>query len=146
MTWLVDTLIVTAALLALVLLIRRPVSRHFGPGLAYALWSLPLLRLFVPPVVLPATPAATAAETVVVSGTAAAVPVAVATPVNWLEPLALALWLAGAAGFLIWRVVSYHALRRDLLAGAHPVGRVEGIRLIESRPHQRRWPLACSTR
>ena len=131
MTWLVDTLVVTAALLALVLLVRRPVSRHFGPGLAYALWSLPLLRLFVPPVVLPATPAATAVETVVVTGAGVAAPVA-APSLTWLEPLALALWLAGALGFLVWRVVSYRALRRDLLAAAQPVGQVEGIRLVES--------------
>jgi predicted transcriptional regulator len=37
--WLVDTLTVTGALIALVLLVRRPVSRLFGPGLAYALWA-----------------------------------------------------------------------------------------------------------
>ena len=32
--WLLDTLVVTGALIALVLVIRRPVSRLFGPGLA----------------------------------------------------------------------------------------------------------------
>lgn len=37
MDWLTDTFIWTAALIALVLLIRRPVARHFGPQAAYAL-------------------------------------------------------------------------------------------------------------
>ena len=45
MSWLIDTFVVTAALIALVLVIRRPVARAFGPGMAYALWALPLLRL-----------------------------------------------------------------------------------------------------
>ena len=49
MSWLVDTLVTTAALIALVLVLRRPVARMFGPGLAYALWILPLLRLALPP-------------------------------------------------------------------------------------------------
>ena len=37
-----------------VLLLRRPVARHFGPQVAYALWALPAARLLIPPVVLPA--------------------------------------------------------------------------------------------
>lgn len=53
-SFLVDTFLYTGALIALVLLIRRPVSRHFGPQLAYALWALPLLRFVMPPLVLPA--------------------------------------------------------------------------------------------
>ena len=53
-TWLIDTALYTALLIALVLVLRRPVARHFGPGMAYALWALPLLRLFLPPLVLPA--------------------------------------------------------------------------------------------
>lgn len=54
MTWLLDTLLATGGLIALVLVLRRPVARLFGPGLAYALWALPLLRLMLPPLVLPA--------------------------------------------------------------------------------------------
>ena len=66
MSWLIDTLVTTGALIVLVLLLRRPVSRHFGPGMAYALWGLPLLRLFLPPLVLPAAPAPVATTEVVV--------------------------------------------------------------------------------
>ena len=43
--WLTDTFIYTGLLIAVVLVLRRPVARHFGPQTAYALWSLPLLRL-----------------------------------------------------------------------------------------------------
>ncbi|HOB15298.1 MAG TPA: M56 family metallopeptidase, partial [Novosphingobium sp.] len=65
MTWLVDTLIATGALIALVLVLRRPVARWFGPGMAYALWALPLLRLVLPPLMLPAAPASPDAEIIV---------------------------------------------------------------------------------
>ena len=54
-TWLIDTALYTALLIALVLVLRRPVARHFGPSMAYALWALPLLRLVLPPLVLPAS-------------------------------------------------------------------------------------------
>lgn len=51
--WLTDTLLATGALMALVLLVRRPVGRWFGPGAAYALWALPMIRLVLPPLALP---------------------------------------------------------------------------------------------
>ena len=35
--WLFDTFMVTSILMLMVLLVRRPVARHFGPGVAYAL-------------------------------------------------------------------------------------------------------------
>ena len=57
MNWLTDTLLVTGVLIALVLLLRRPVAKGFGPGAAYALWLLPLLRLVLPPLRLPAAAA-----------------------------------------------------------------------------------------
>ena len=67
MTWLLDTLVWTGALIALVLVLRRPVARQFGPRTAYALWILPLLRLILPPLVLPAP----AVETVPAASVAA---------------------------------------------------------------------------
>ncbi len=51
---LLHTLVWTGVLIAVVLLARRPVTRHFGPEVAYALWLIPLARLILPPVVLPA--------------------------------------------------------------------------------------------
>ncbi|TAD82982.1 MAG: hypothetical protein EAY70_02835 [Sphingomonadales bacterium] len=51
---LLHTLAWTGVLIAAVLVLRRPVSRQFGPEAAYALWALPLLRLLLPPLTLPA--------------------------------------------------------------------------------------------
>ena len=70
--WLIDTVLYTGALIALVLVLRRPVGRFFGAQLAYGLWALPFLRLLLPPVVLPASFA---------PGPAPAVPVVEAGPV-----------------------------------------------------------------
>ena len=47
--WLVEAMIASALLMAVVLVIRAPVRRHFGPGIAYALWALPAIRLALPP-------------------------------------------------------------------------------------------------
>ena len=47
--WLADTLVATSLLMALVLLVRDPVRRQFGPAAAYGLWLIPALRLLMPP-------------------------------------------------------------------------------------------------
>lgn len=149
MTWLLETLAWTAALIALVLLLRRPVARHFGPRAAYALWLLPFLRLLLPPVTLPAWLAPAPAEAPVVQGGEVAPEVAyliidraaaldgagsveAASPTfPWAAAL-LALWLAGAAIFLWVRFATYHRTRRMLLEGAAPVGQAGKVRLIET--------------
>ena len=141
MTWLIETLGWTAALLALVLVLRRPVARHFGPQAAYALWALPALRLFLPPVELPAwlapadpqpaIPAADMSYLVVNADPAAPAPVEAAQSFDWLV-LVPSIWLAGAAVFLVWRFGAYFALRRSLLARARPVGEAGRIRLVET--------------
>ena len=46
--WLTDTLLATSGLILLVLLLREPVRRRFGPSVAYALWLLPAARLVMP--------------------------------------------------------------------------------------------------
>ncbi len=133
MTWLIDTLLVTGALIALVLILRRPVARLFGPGMAYSLWLLPLLRLILPPLVLPATEQA---QTQVVT----VVPVPIdapqsMAPADWLAmltPWFIGLWLAGGALFLAVRVIGYARMRRRVLAQARSVGQQGSVRLIES--------------
>ena len=148
--WLLDTLLYTGLLLALVLLLRRPVARYFGPQIAYSLWALPFLRLLLPPIVLPASfaPEPEPIATVTLASLPAmedplplnpAVEVIQTTPFasgwNWTDlalDLALPLWLAGAAAFLAWRVSSYLAMRRSLLEEARPVGEVGKIRLVET--------------
>ncbi len=139
MTWLTDTLLYTGLLIALVLLVRRPVSRYFGPRLAYALWALPALRLLLPPIELPASlgphqvqvsdPALLA---LAMAADATTPPASAPTPL-WERPEPwLTLWLGAAALFLAWRMANYYRMRRDLLAEARPVGEVGSIRLVET--------------
>ena len=132
MNWLTDTLMVTGALIALVLLLRGPVARTFGPGVAYALWSLPFLRLLVPPLTLPATPVEQTSTVVTVL--AGPVPDVAATAPTWsiVAPLLQVVWLLGALAYLVWRGWGYVQMRRTLLGGATNVGEADGVRLIES--------------
>ncbi|MEZ5744449.1 MAG: M56 family metallopeptidase [Sphingomonadaceae bacterium] len=137
--WLTDTMLATGALIALVLLVRKPVARWFGPGVAYSLWALPLVRLFLPPLVLPVKHAAPAAAPVV--GDAGATPVAAVaaapvepsliTPLPWAQ-IALAVWLAGAVAFLGYRTWTYFAARRTLLKDAVQVATSGKVRIVES--------------
>ncbi len=158
--WLIETLVWTGALIALVLLVRRPVARWFGPGVAYALWALPALRLVLPPIVLPAwmgapeaapvaaLPSARAPDMVMLAsaeeGVAFASPSAApslgetpASEVFALDPALmlgalLALWLIGALVFLTLRYSTYFRLRDDLLDSAREVGRHGKVRLLET--------------
>jgi beta-lactamase regulating signal transducer with metallopeptidase domain len=149
-SFLLDTLLATGVLIALVLVLRKPVARAFGAQFAYALWLLPLLRFVMPPIWLPASfaavpeaPVAATIELGVSTAATAAVVIPAATPsaavsapavslsVPWAE-LALAAWLCGAVVFLAWRWVNYRRMRGDLLAQARPVGEVGQIRLVET--------------
>jgi len=133
--WLVDTFVYTALLIAVVLLLRRPTARHFGPQVAYALWALPLMRFVMPPLVLPAWMApgergAVSADPLMVI--IADAPAADLTRGAGVLDLLLPLWLGGAALFLAWRARNYVAMRRELLADARPVGRAGPVRLVET--------------
>lgn len=136
--WLSDTLLYTGFLIALVLLVRRPLGRYFGPHFAYSLWLLPALRLILPPIELPASMAPQQAplgdQALLALAMANASPVPMSAPMPlWERGEAwLALWLAGAAAFLVWRIASYVLMRRELLAAAKPVGEVGRIRLVET--------------
>ncbi|GGB71135.1 M56 family metallopeptidase [Blastomonas aquatica] len=146
--WLVETLVVTAALLVLVLLLRRPVARHFGAEIVYMLWAIPLARLFMPPVVQTIeVPVSEPAPAAVDSTAAMAMPVAdLATPIDAVPEAAFAngllldsdwfvigvtVWLCGAAIFLIAQLSAYLQNRRELLEDAVEVSRIDGIRVIE---------------
>lgn len=45
----IQTSLAVAVLFAIVLLVRKPFARQFGAKAAYALWLVPLARLFMPP-------------------------------------------------------------------------------------------------
>lgn len=147
--WLLDTLIATSGLMLLVLALRGVVSRNFGPQMAYGLWVLPMLRLLLPPLVLPASmaplaePGARMADiALAMEGTPTPLP---AASLPEFQPestigageVLLAIWLAGAFLLLCWRAAQYRLLRRAILAGARPVGetgstRWSQVRLVEA--------------
>ncbi|NJC33808.1 beta-lactamase regulating signal transducer with metallopeptidase domain [Sphingomonas jejuensis] len=118
--WIIETLIATSVLMLLVLAIRGPVAQRFGPRVAYALWLMPALRMIAPP--LPAgaieTPLASlAASELVVLDLGGAVPVATAAPIPWGAML-VAVWLGGAALFLLWHLIAYRRFMARALNGA----------------------------
>ncbi len=45
----VQTTLAVSALIAFILLVRRPFAKRFGANAAYALWAIPLIRLVMPP-------------------------------------------------------------------------------------------------
>lgn len=143
MNWLLDTLVWTGALIALVLVARRPVARQFGAKAAYALWALPLLRLFLPPIVLPAWLAPAAAPVAIVATDNAHVPIAdaamfaqsipaeVPAAIDWAL-IAIAVWLIGALTYFTLRLAAYARLRSELLANGREVGREGRVRFVET--------------
>jgi beta-lactamase regulating signal transducer with metallopeptidase domain len=50
--WAIEALAASTLLMLLVLVVRGPVRRSFGAEVAYALWLLPAMRLFLPPLPL----------------------------------------------------------------------------------------------
>lgn len=144
--WVIETFVATTLLMLLVLAIRKPVSRHFGPNIAYALWALPVLRLALPP--LPEswrasaeTPVAAASEVITyymvdpltvpeAAATTATVPLE-AVPFDWL-PVVAAIWAAGALAFLAYHLIAHsrfcaRLLRRARIERTVAEGRVHVI-------------------
>lgn len=52
-SWVLQTGLVVSLLIVVILVIRRPFARMFGANAAYALWSLPLIRIFLPGLSVP---------------------------------------------------------------------------------------------
>ncbi|MGH6696617.1 M56 family metallopeptidase [Sphingopyxis sp.] len=134
-----DTLVTTGILVLLILIVRKPFARHFGPRLTYALWAVPALRLVLPPlpfadpVVVAPEPAAEMAVMVPV-GLPVAAPAA--TEPFWsladLIPLAFALWAAGMIAVLVTAMVSHQRFRRAVLGEAVELEPIGKIRLVMS--------------
>jgi bla regulator protein blaR1 len=138
--WAIEALLASAALIALVLLIRMPVRRAFGPQVAYALWALPVLRLALPPlpsgwresVAAPIAPLSQVGEQVTVF----IAPVTTSTAAASSNPISgvtiAALWAAGAGAFLLWHMARYWRFKWRLLAHATETDRVGGVTIVES--------------
>ena len=140
--WIFETFVATTALMLLVLAIRAPVRRAFGPGIAYALWLLPVLRLALPP--LPESwreqataPVAAMSEVITYyvtdAGPAPAAAAATASSINWLL-VAGVVWAIGAAAFLGFHLISHSRFCAKLLNKARVDRTVaEGkVRVIET--------------
>ena len=132
--WAIEALLASGVLIALVLALRVPVRRAFGPTVAYGLWAIPALRLLLPP--LPAgwvretaTPLAVASEQVVML-VLPDVPHQAGPPV--LGMALVALWCAGALLFLGHQLFAYARFTRRVSRTGTVLGRVGRIALIVS--------------
>lgn len=144
-TWLLDTFVVTTMLMLLVLLVRRPVARHFGPGVAYALWCIPAARVLMPslegaptPVLESGTELQDNVRDAILAGIYAPENAGAATSqmasmpsVNYVV-LGLTLWLGGAALLFIIQMIRYAAMRDELLSEATEVANINGVRVVAS--------------
>lgn len=136
--WAVEALIASTMLMLLVLAIRAPVRRAFGAQVAYALWAIPLARMVLPPLPqgwhgdsLPVLPAAEPI-TLYLGAPVTTLPVDGAQGgVGW-PLMALALWGAGVAAFLLWQVGDYARFRRRVLSDSVTVERIGAVEVVES--------------
>lgn len=134
--WALETSLAVAALILLVLALRRPVAYLFGARWAYALWLLPLLRIVTPPLAwfgADLSIAPIVVEVAAIGGAAAALP-SHGGHGQWGSTL-LALWAGGAIFFLFWQAMVYRRFVGEIAAGARPAYPADhaGIPLIESR-------------
>jgi beta-lactamase regulating signal transducer with metallopeptidase domain len=136
--WAIEALLASALLMAMVLAIRAPVRRHFGPGIAYALWALPAIRLLLPP--LPQLHSAApqllsrASQTVTIYvieplGGSTAAP---ASLYSSLGPALAVLWGAGAAAFLAWHALGHWRFCRRMIDSSTSTERAGDIEVIET--------------
>jgi beta-lactamase regulating signal transducer with metallopeptidase domain len=145
--WAIETLIASTLLMLVVLAIRQPVRRAFGPDMAYALWALPALRMILPP--LPESwresAAAPIAQASNIVATYVIEPIGVATgdslPVDaavssgpGLWPILFAAWAIGAVGFITYHLITHSRFcaRVQKLAGAVRMVAAGNVQVIET--------------
>jgi beta-lactamase regulating signal transducer with metallopeptidase domain len=127
--WAIETLVATSLLMLVVLAVRGPVARHFGPRIAYALWLLPAFRMILPPLpeqVAPQTlamlPASIDLELLLMASAPGAAPEA--PSVDWGLIMAV-LWGLGALAFLGWHLLSYRRFVDRALGDAVQLPRLD---------------------
>jgi len=141
-SWFMETLIASTLLMLVVLVLREPVSRRFGPRVAYALWLLPALRMVLPP--LPeswgAAAVAPAAKVSVLIGQVAPV---VEAGTNWVLVFA-GVWAIGSLAFLGWHLAAYRRFSDRVRQNCEPLCDHEAFAVQAS--HLVRSPLAFGVR
>ncbi len=138
--WMMDTMVSMTLLMALVLIIRKPVSQFFGPHIAYLLWALPLARLFMPTLTLKAPAPVETGEAAVVTpllseiamvAPAETVAVGALASIDWMV-IALVVWLGGAGMLFISKLAAYFQFREDIVSDGRLVGRHGRIKILET--------------
>lgn len=134
--WLADTLVATSLLMALVLLVREPVRRQFGPAVAYGLWLIPALRAGMPPLTWTVERTVSSspglAHPAQPSFMLATEPSLIEQLGGW-EALVVSAWLAGAAAMLLCGLLRYRQQRREVLRDSIHVARLGDIRVVRSK-------------
>ena len=133
--WLSGTFFATSLLMALVLLVREPVRRQFGPAAAYGLWLIPALRLLMPSLTETVERTVPAALLPVEAVKATVMPAAEPGLIDRLggwETLAVSTWLLGAAFMLLGGILIYRWQRREVLRGSVQIARLDNIRIVRS--------------
>ena len=157
--WLLDSFIAFTALLMFVLAVRRPVAQWLGPQVAYMLWLLPAARWFVPPLMLPdalrpfamRVPSGTMGDAMMQGATSAPLPTDIASAAANPAPAApaaaapvmadagfdlasgaLLLWGCTALLLFALLLLHHHRVIRAARKGAHELGKVGRVRLMES--------------
>ena len=136
--WAVQTGLSVTLLVVFILLIRRPFAKRFGAKAAYALWLLPVLRLFIPTITVPRIFPETAViglpeATAVLPSIVTPQMIDEATRYSWPDhilPMALGLWVIGAVGFFLYHWLRQAAFMDETLSNSQPA---QGLRsAIES--------------
>lgn len=143
--WLMDSLLVTTLLMAVILCVRKPVARLFGPGVAYALWCIPAARLLMPSMEGEAVPAIfsdPASGAVTLPPTLAELPTqasaaftgsaGITLPAVDFVALGVTFWLGGAVLFFIIQMIRYASMRDDLLDEAKEIAQIDGVKVVAS--------------
>ena len=143
-TWLFDSLLVTSALMAVVLLIRRPVAKMFGAGVAYALWLIPAARMLMPSLAGDAVPVgesglgvSDAVRNSILAGVSSPDTVvdtaskSVVAAID-LTALGVTVWLGGAVLFFMIQMIRYASMRDDLLSDAAEIAVIDRVSVVAS--------------
>lgn len=141
--WLADTLLASSLLMLLVLLVREPVRRQFGPAAAYGLWLIPALRLAMPPLTWTVERTVEPAERIAAPlalGPKQSAQAAIVAPddtgliaqLGGWETLAVSAWLVGAAAMLLCGLLIYRWQRREVLRDSVLLARHGNIRIVRT--------------
>jgi beta-lactamase regulating signal transducer with metallopeptidase domain len=132
----VAALLASAVFMLLVLAVRVPVRRWAGPGLAYALWAVPAMRLLLPPLPLdglgplPLDGGLAGKASVLFVGPGATSAAAGMSQTPWHGPVLLALWLGGAVTLLATYAMRHLRYCRRLRMHGIPLDRIGTIDVV----------------